>query len=105
MQYRYRVLGKVVQPFILRGAYFVKGSEIEFYITESELDFVKERCELEKIEDLQKATETTNFVSKSNKAQNKPSTAQNDTVQANTQLKTELPSKRQYNKRNSVSDK
>lgn len=105
MQYRYRVVGKVVQPFILRGAYFIKGSKIEFYITESELDFVKERCELENIEDLQKATETINSVSKSNKAQNKLSTAQNDTVRANTQLEPQTSSKRQYTKRNSVSDK
>lgn len=104
MQYRYRVVGKVLQPFILRGAYFIKGSEIEFYITESEFDFVKERCELEKVEDLQVA-KTDNSVSKSNKAQNKPSTAQSESVQANTQPKAEQPTKRQYNKRNSVSDK
>lgn len=105
MQYRYRVVGKVIRPFILRGAYFIKGNEIEFYIAENELDFVKERCELEKVEDLQKATEAVNSVSKSNKAQNKPSTAREDSVQANTQPKSELPSKRQYTKRNSVSDK
>lgn len=103
MQYRYRVVGKVVKPFILRGAYFVKGSEIKFYITESELDFVKERCELEEIEDLQKATETANPVSKSNKAQNKPSTAQSESVQANTQQEPQKPSKRQYTKRSGVS--
>lgn len=104
MQYRYRVVGKVVQPFILRGAYFIKGSEIEFYITESELEFVKERCELKKIEDLQKATETTNSVSKSNKAQKQPATAQGESIQANAQLKAELLPKRQYTKRTSVSN-
>ena len=104
MQYRYRVVGKVTQPFILRGAYFVIGSKIEFCITESELYFVKERCKLENVEDLQKATETTNSVSKSNNAQKQLFTVQSNTVQANTQPKSELPPKRQYTKRTSVSD-
>ena len=105
MQYRYRVVGKVVQPFILRGAYFIKGSEIDFCITESELNFVKERCELEEVKDLQKATETTNSVPKSKEAQKQGSTTQKEVAQSNTQPKAELPSKRQYTKRNSVSDK
>lgn len=63
MQYRYRVLGKVEHSFILRGAYFTIGSEIDFYIDESELPFVKERCKLETIEDLQKATNAENSIS------------------------------------------
>ena len=106
MQYRYRVVGKATQPFILRGAYFAIGRKIEFYIAESELDFVKERCELEKIEDLQKTTETNNSVSKNQeKAQNKHSTAQGESVHANTQPKSEFQSKRQYTRRNSDSDK
>ncbi len=63
MQYRYRVEGKVEKSFILRGAYFAVGSTIEFCVTESELSFVKERCKLAKIVDLQKKVETPNPVS------------------------------------------
>lgn len=63
MEYRYRVVGKVSQPFILRGAHFLLGSKIEFYVTDSELDFVKERCELIRIDDLQKKPEANNSVS------------------------------------------
>ena len=40
-----------------------------------------------------------------NKSENNAYTAKEDSVQENTQPKPELPSKRQYNKRNSVSDK
>lgn len=84
MQYRYRVIGKVEHSFILRGAYFKIGSEIDFYITESEIDFVKERCKLETIEDLQKSTNAGNSIS--------------NVAKTNTQSK-EKPTKRQYNKR------
>lgn len=40
-----------------------------------------------------------------NKAENKVYTAQKDIVQENVQPKAELPSKRQYTKRNGVSNK
>lgn len=63
MQYRYRVLGKIEHSFILRGAYFEVGSTIDFYITDSEIDFVKERCNLETIKDLQE-TKFENSISK-----------------------------------------
>lgn len=79
MQYRYRVFGKVEQSFILRGAYFAVGSKIDFYITESELPFVKEMCKIDSIVDFQKTTETENSVSNV--------------------AKSTKPSKRQYNKR------
>lgn len=82
MQYRYRVLGKVEKSFILRGAYFAIGSEIDFYILESELSFVKERCKIENIVDFQKTTETENSVSNVAKS-----------------TTTKQPTKRQYNKR------
>ena len=62
MQYRYRVLGKVEQSFILRGAYFAIGIYIDFYIQESELPFVKERCKIDNMVDLQEKTETENSV-------------------------------------------
>lgn len=79
MQYRYRVIGKVKQSFILRGAYFGINDTIDFYITENELEFVKERCSLDTIEDLQKAENSI-----SNVAEEKSS---------------EKPVKRQYKKR------
>lgn len=93
MQYRYRVLGKVEQSFILRGAYFAIGNTIDFYITENELGFVKERCKLEMIEDLQKPTETENSISSVAKPNSK-------STQKMVQPTVEKPVKRQYNKRN-----
>ena len=81
MQYRYRVFGKVEHSFILRGAYFAVGSEFDFYITESELPFVKEMCKIDNIVDFEKPTETENSISNVAKQTKKQ------------------PSKRQYNKR------
>ena len=52
MNYRYRVKGVAEKSFILRGRYFRVGGEIKTEILESELAFVKERCKLEKVEDL-----------------------------------------------------
>lgn len=63
MQYRYRVEGKVNQCFILRGAYFAINSTIEFYVTESELSFVKQYCTLDKVIDLQEKPKATNSIS------------------------------------------
>lgn len=71
MQYRYRVVGKVKQSFILRGAYFGIHSTIDFYITENELEFVKERCSLDTIEDLQKAENSISNVAEA-KSSEKP---------------------------------
>lgn len=106
MQYRYRVLGKVEQSFILRGAYFAIGSEIDFHITESELSFVKERCKLTNIEDLVETTKPKNSMSNvaNTNAKKQGSTAQKEVAQTNTQPKAELPPKRQYTKRNGVSN-
>lgn len=53
MNYRYRVQGRVEKPFILRGMFFGIGADIDNYITEKELVFVKERCALTKIVDIQ----------------------------------------------------
>lgn len=58
MNYKYRVKGVVEKSFILRGLFFRIGSCIDLYITEKELNFVKERCNDLKVNDLQKATET-----------------------------------------------
>ncbi|MCM1440071.1 MAG: hypothetical protein NC131_12845 [Roseburia sp.] len=83
MQYRYRVLGKVEQSFILRGAYFAVGSEMDFYITESEMPFVKEMCKLTKVCDFME----------NNKSQNSMSNVAEESTTP------EKPVKRQYNKR------
>ena len=57
MNYRYKVKGRVENPFILRGLDFNIGGTIDTVILESELAFVKERCRLEKVVDMQsKAT-------------------------------------------------
>ena len=53
MNYRYSVEGVVEKAFILRGMNFRIGGEIKTVILESELAFVKERCKLGKIKDLQ----------------------------------------------------
>ena len=53
MDYRYRVKGCAEKAFILRGMHFRVGGEIDTAILESELAFVKERCRLDKVEDMQ----------------------------------------------------
>ena len=52
MNYRYKVKGYAEKAFILRGMHFRVGGDIETLILESELSFVKERCKLDKVEDL-----------------------------------------------------
>lgn len=56
MNYRYSVKGVAEKAFILRGMHFRIGGEIETVILESELAFVKERCRLENVVDLQAKT-------------------------------------------------
>lgn len=56
MNYRYRVKGVAEKAFILRGAHFRVGGTIDTEILESELAFVKERCKLENVEDMQAKT-------------------------------------------------
>lgn len=46
MAFKYRVKGKVERAFIVRGLHFDVGSEIDFYVTEKEIEFVKERCKI-----------------------------------------------------------
>ena len=53
MNYRYKVKGIAEKAFILRGAHFRIGGTIDTVILESELAFVKERCRLEKVVDMQ----------------------------------------------------
>ena len=57
MNYKYRVKGVVEKPFI-RGVHYRIGSKIDFHIAEKELEFLKERCKLTQVIDLQKVAET-----------------------------------------------
>jgi hypothetical protein len=56
MNYRYKVEGIAEKAFILRGMYFRIGAVVNIEILESEFTFVKERCRLEKIEDVNAKT-------------------------------------------------
>ena len=56
MNYRYRVKGVAEKAFILRGMHFRIGGTIDTVILESELEFVKERCALEKVDEVQANT-------------------------------------------------
>ena len=51
MKFRYRFKGKVNSQFVLRGSLFKVGSSIDFCISESELEFVKQYCEIIEIID------------------------------------------------------
>lgn len=57
MDYRYKVEGQVEKAFILRCMHFRVGGEINTVILEGELGFVKEHCNLNKIEDLSVASQ------------------------------------------------
>ena len=46
MELQYRVLGKVNNAFILRGLHFASERPIDFCVKESELGFVKQRCDI-----------------------------------------------------------
>lgn len=63
MNYRYRVKGKAIKAFILRGMHFRIEKDIDCVITESELTFVKERCKLTEIIDTTQTVANPNSVS------------------------------------------
>lgn len=44
MKFKYRFKGKVNSQFVLRGMLFKTGSNIDFCISENELEFVKKYC-------------------------------------------------------------
>lgn len=44
MKFKYRFKGKVNNQFVLRGMLFKVGSNIDFCVSESELEFVKQNC-------------------------------------------------------------
>lgn len=52
MEFKYRIKGLIQKPFILRGAYMTIGENMDFYIRENELEFVKDRCKIEELIDL-----------------------------------------------------
>lgn len=52
MDYRYKVKGVVQKPFILRGVHFANKIDFDMGITETELPFIKERCNILDIKDL-----------------------------------------------------
>lgn len=49
MIFKYRVKGKVESAFILRGLHFAVSSDIDFCIKENELQFIKDRCRIEEL--------------------------------------------------------
>lgn len=52
MNYRYRVKGIAEKAFILRGRYFRVGAEVESYILDSEMEFIKDHCKLTDVLDI-----------------------------------------------------
>ena len=80
MNYRYKVKGYAEKAFILRGMHFRVGGDIETVILESELAFVKERCKLDKVEDLQCHSVSSQPVPV--KSQIKPKGAKNEPLQS-----------------------
>lgn len=57
MKLEYRIKGKVQKSFILRGLVFRIGEDIDFVVYENELAFVKERCDVSELIDLNKKVE------------------------------------------------
>lgn len=82
MKFKYRVKGLVQSPFILRSAYFTIGDNMDFYITERELEFVKARCKIEELIDLDKKVVPASEPVLEEKTDTQPKeVVENDTVQ------------------------
>lgn len=79
MKFKYRVKGLVEKSFILRGAYFAIGANMDFYIPESELEFVNGHCRIEELIDLeQKPVESPEPVlEEKTESENKPKGVKN----------------------------
>ena len=58
MKFKYRVKGKVSGAFILRGLHFAVGDDINFDVSDKELEFLKAHCDLKTIIDLEKEKQT-----------------------------------------------
>ena len=52
MKYKYRVKGLIQKSFILRGIHFRVGENMDFYIYENQLEFIKERVKIEDLIDV-----------------------------------------------------
>lgn len=76
---KYRFKGKVNSSFIIRGLVFQVGSDIDFGLTEKELEFVKAHCDAVDIIDLYKkdAIEIPNAVLEE-QIKNKPKEVENE---------------------------
>lgn len=64
MDFRYRIIGTVKMPFILRGLFYKIGVNINALLTEKELDFVKGRCQVSQIIDLNEQEQMDNSIPK-----------------------------------------
>ena len=64
MDFRYRIIGTVKMPFILRGLFYKIGVNINALLTEKELDFVKDRCQVSQIIDLNEQEQMDNSIPK-----------------------------------------
>ena len=49
MIFKYRVIGRVRESFVLRGMLFKASDFFDFCVADSELDFVKSNCEVKQI--------------------------------------------------------
>lgn len=78
MKFKYRVKGLIEKPFILRSAYFAIGDNMDFYITENELKFVRERCKIGELIDLEKAVETPKPVLEEKQIEEEPKGEENE---------------------------
>lgn len=56
MKFKYRFKGKVNSQFVLRGMLFSVGAKMDFCVSESELNFIKEHCDVIEIIDLEQPT-------------------------------------------------
>ena len=78
MKFKYRVKGIVESSFILRSAYFGIGDNIDFYITENELGFVKDHCKLVEQIDLEEIVDTPKPVLEEKEIEDKPKGEKNE---------------------------
>ena len=92
MTKKYRVKGKVNSPFILSGLYFAIDSDMDFCISENEIEFVKERVSISELIDLsKKAIESPEPVLEEQpKTESKPKGVKNERQKSNSASKAKL---------------
>ena len=84
MKFKYRFKGKVNSQLVLRGMLFKVGSKIDFCVSETELDFVKKHCSVDKIIDLEPKAVPTPKPMLETKTENKVEEIKNDLRQKQT---------------------